>query len=262
MGMSLSTFYYKPKNYDVRKEDSAIVKEIIKIIENLPDSGYRPVTAILNEDGLHINHKKTLRIMRENGLLCRKNKRFNPGTTDSRHKHLKYPNIIQKFIPTDINQAIVGDVTAFNIKGKDHYLAHLMDLYNREIIGVAVSDKNNTELVIKTFLNALKNRGKNLQGAIHHTDADVRYCSSEYISLLEKSNMKISMCVGNAYENAHSESWNKTVKRQEINVSDYESKEESALSIFSFVKKYNIYRPHSALGNKTPVQFLQKNKKF
>ena len=67
--------------------------------------------------------------------------------------------------------------------------------------------------------------------------------------------MKISMCVGNAYENAHSESFNKTLKRQEINISEYESKDESAESIFRFVDLYNRYRPHSSLGGMTPVEF-------
>lgn len=210
LGMNVSTYYYKPTK---DKSGDMIVKEKIeKIIEKLPESGYRPVTEILNTEGTVINHKKTMRIMGENGLLCRKTKRFDKGTTDSRHKHLKYPNIAKDFIPNTINQLIVGDVTAYDVSGKDHYLAVLMDLFNREIIGKAVSDKNDTKLVLSALADAYRNRGDGLKGAIHHTDADVRYCSKEYIAKLESSEMTISMCVGNAYENAHAESFRAVTK--------------------------------------------------
>jgi transposase InsO family protein len=259
--MSISTYYYKPKNNS--KNDDIFIKDIIKIIEKLPESGYRPVTVLLNAEGTIINHKKTLRIMHENGLLCRKSKHFVKGTTDSRHKYLKYPNIAKNFIPDNINQLIVGDITAYDVQGKDHFLAELMDVFNREVIGMAVSDKNDADLVLAALNDAYRNRGENLRGAIHHTDADVRYCSNEYILGLNNIHFKISMSVDNVYENAHAESFNKTVKRQEINISDYENKEESAESIFRYIDLYNTYRPHSSLGNMTPLQFKEahKNKK-
>jgi len=261
LGMSISTYYYKPKNNS--KNDDIFIKDIIKIIEKLPESGYRPVTVLLNAEGTIINHKKTLRIMHENGLLCRKSKHFVKGTTDSRHKYLKYPNIAKNFIPDNINQLIVGDITAYDVQGKDHFLAELMDVFNREVIGMAVSDKNDADLVLAALNDAYRNRGENLRGAIHHTDADVRYCSNEYILGLNNIHFKISMSVDNVYENAHAESFNKTVKRQEINISDYENKEESAESIFRYIDLYNTYRPHSSLGNMTPLQFKEahKNKK-
>lgn len=255
--MSISTYYYKqhPKN---NRNDDALVAEIIRIIELLPESGYRPVTTVL-KCSQTINHKRVQRVMHENALLCRKHKRFQPGTTDSRHKHLKYPNIAKDIITTDINQVVVGDVTAYDVAGKDHFCASLMDRHNREIIGKAVSDKNNTALVIAALEDAHYHR-PNLKGCIHHTDADVRYCSDEYTDRVKKLKMEISMCVGNAYENAHAESFNKTIKRQEINISDYESKEESAESIFRFIDLYNSYRPHSSLGGLSPISFRMSHK--
>jgi putative transposase len=255
--MSISTYYYRPNCNDVN--DERIVKEIQNIIEILPESGYRPVTTILKRDRT-INHKKVHRIMRWNGLLCRKHKRFKIGTTDSRHRHRKYPNIAKDTITTGINQIVVGDVTAYDVKGKDHFCASLMDRHNHEVIGRAVSDRNDTELVLAALENAHYNR-PDLKGCIHHTDADVRYCSDEYIKRVMELSMQISMCVGNAYENAHAESFNKTLKRQEINISEYDSKEESAESIFRFMDLYNSYRPHSSIGGKTPVEFrvTQKN---
>lgn len=230
-----------------------IVGEIETIIENLPESGYRPVTRILRRK-IIINHKRVYRIMGENKLLCRKIRHFMPATTDSRHRYLKYPNIAKTMKTDDINQLIVGDVTAYDVDGKDNYLASLMDMHNREIIGKAVSDRNDTELVTAALEDAYHTRGS-LKDCVHHTDADVRYCSDEYVRRLKQLGMKISMCVGNAYENAHIESFNKTIKRQEINISEYNSKEESAESIFKFIGLYNSYRPHSALGGRTPFEF-------
>jgi putative transposase len=254
--MSVSTYYYKPTQPE--NDDEIIVRKIEKIIELLPESGYRPVTTILKRDRI-INHKRVHRIMRWNGLLCRKTRRFRPGTTDSRHRYRKYPNIAKDVITTDINQVLVGDVTAYDVKGKDHYCAALMDRHNHEVIGKAVSDKNDTELVMAALENAHVNRPA-LRRCIHHTDADVRYCSDEYIKRVEDLGMRISMCVGNAYENAHAESFNKTLKRQEINISEYDSKEESAESIFEFIELYNSYRPHSSLGGMTPVEYRMTKK--
>jgi putative transposase len=255
--MSMSTYYYIPKPSD-KGQDDAIVAEIHGILALIAESGYRPVTVVLQRTQT-INHKRVYRIMGENGLLCRKTRRFQPGTTDSRHRYRKYPNIAKDIITTDINQVVVGDVTAYDINGKDHYCASLMDRHNREIIGKAVSDKNDTALVLAALEDAHYNR-PDLRGCIHHTDADVRYCSDDYIKHLTDLGMIISMCVGNAYENAHAESFNKTIKRQEINISDYESKEESAKSIFRFIKTYNSFRPHSSLGGLTPVEFRASQK--
>lgn len=141
--------------------------------------GSRPVTKILKRTRT-INHKKIERIMGENGLLCRKHRAFRVGTTDSRHRYRKYPNIAKDVVTTEINQVIVGDVTAYNARGKDHYCAALTDRHNHEAIGVAVSNKNDTALVLAALECAHHNR-PDLQGCIHHTDADVRYCSDDYL---------------------------------------------------------------------------------
>lgn len=249
--MSISTYYYK--SVDKSDEDEMIAVKIRSFIEDMPESGYRPSTDYLKKE-MTINHKRVNRIMREKDLLCRKKRAFKAGTTDSNHKLRKYPDLAKDVVTTDINQIIVGDVTAYNIRGKDHYLASLMDRHSRRTIGKAVSDKNNTELLLAALEEAVHTRGS-LEGCIHHTDSDVRYCSEDYIRQLNKNKMTISMCVGNVYGNAHAEAYNGTVKRQEINISDYDNKNESAVSIFNFVEKYNTIRPHSSLGGLSPVEF-------
>ncbi len=252
--MSISTYYYK--SVDKTDEDEIIAVKIRSYIEDIPESGYRPVTDHLNKT-MTINHKRVNRIMREKNLLCREKRAFKPGTTDSLHKFKKYPNLAKEVVTTDINQVIVGDVTAYNIRGKDHYLASLMDRHSRRTIGKAISDKNNTELLLAALDEAVRTRGS-LKGCIHHTDSDVRYCSEDYIRHLNKNEMIISMCVGNVYGNAHAEAFNGTVKRQEINISDYDYKNESAVSIFNFFDKYNTIRPHSSLGGLSPIEFENK----
>ncbi len=249
--MSISTYYYK--SIDKSIEDEIIAEKIRSYIEDVPESGYRPVTDHLNK-AMIINHKRVNRIMREKNLLCIKKRAFKTGTTDSLHKLRKYPNLAKDVVTTDINQVIVGDVTAYNVRGKDHYMASLMDRHSRRTIGKAISDKNNTELLLAALDEAVRTRG-NLKGCIHHTDSDVRYCSEDYIKHLNENKMTVSMCVGNVYENAHAEAFNGTVKRQEINISDYDNKNESAVSIFNFVDKYNTIRPHSSLGGLSPVEF-------
>ena len=122
-----------------------------------------------------------------------------------------------------------------------------MDLHNREIIGSAISGKNNTKLVLSALEEAKNKRG-DLSGCIHHTDADVRYCSDEYSRKLKEFGLITSMCVGDVYQNAHAESLNKTIKSGEINSNEYNSLEDTAESIFQYIERYNPIRPHSALN--------------
>jgi putative transposase len=252
----VSTYYYWSDARERRTNEDAVIREKIeKIVELLPQSGYRPVTIILNRK-VKIGRKKTARIMRENGLECRKKKAFKPVTTDSRHKLKKYPNLLACKDDRE-SQTLVGDVTYYDIRGKNYYCAHLLDLTNREPVGIAVSDRLDSDLVCEALRMAIRKRG-NLAGYIHHTDSDSRYCSKEYIDLLKTTEAAISMCCGSAYENAHSESFNGVLKRQEININEYRTKEESARSIFAFVEKYIYMRPHTALGGLTPSEHRKK----
>lgn len=251
MHISTNTLYYK--GIDWKRKDEAVLKKIEAFLELLPASGVPSVTSHLKKT-MVINKKRIERIMKKNGLINTKRRQKKAKTTDSNHKFQKYEDLIKGVKTTEMNQIFVGDVTAYDVRGRNHYLALLMDLHTREVVGAAISDKNDTNLVLRALEEAKKKR-KNLIGCIHHTDADVRYCSDSYIQLLTEYGMKVSMCVGNAYENAHAESLNKTIKAGEINLSDYESKEESADSIFSFINKYNTIRPHSSLNGMSPNEY-------
>jgi len=194
--------------------------------------------------------------MRENNLISKRTNKFRVSTTNSSHSLKKYPNITKNITINNINKLIVGDVSQFSNKGKEYFIATLMDVCNREVIGCSISRKNDTNLVLSALEDAVGNRGKSiLEGCIHHTDTDVRYCSKTYINRLTELKMKISMCKGNAYENAHAESLFKTIKYQEINISEYSNEKEMIFNIFSYIKKYNERRPHSSLKGMTPIEY-------
>jgi putative transposase len=227
-----------------------------EIIELLPGAGHRTIAIKLKEKGFLVNKKRVIRIMKENNLVSKKVNKFKLATTNSNHGFKKYKNILKGKKIKTVNQAIVGDVSQFSHKGKDFFIATLMDLCNREIIGCSISRSNNTELVLKALEDAVATRGiKNLNNCIHHTDADVRYCSTSYTTRLNEIGIKISMCVGNAYENAHAESLFKTIKYQEINISEYKNEKDMVEKILSYVVKYNTIRPHSALNYMSPVKY-------
>lgn len=251
MKMSPSTFYYSSSASE--SADEALRIEIESVIRLLPDSGYRAVTAKLREK-MQINTKRVLRVMRKYDLLCRKTRKFSVKTTQSGHKLCKFPNMLKDVKVERPAQILVGDVTAFDIQGKDHYLALLMDLFTRENVGMAISDKNDTALVLACLDDAAAHPS-GIRGAIHHTDSDVRYCSAEYVARATALSLTMSMTVGNVYENAHAESLNKTFKRQEINVNEYPHKLGAAESLFRFKRIYNTERPHSSIGNLTPAAF-------
>lgn len=256
--MSPNNMYYK--KVDKKKKDEPFLKAIEDIIQIFPAIGYQETAKILRKT-ITIGKNKVYRLMRDNNLLNRKRPTKKPFSTQSNHKLFKYNNLIKGEKTTNTNQIIVGDVTAFDINGKDHYIALLMDLHNREIVGCSISIKNNTNLVLSALENAYIRRG-NLSGCIHHTDADVRYCSDKYIFRLNEIGMKSSMCVGNVYENAHAESLNSTLKREEINISEYSSKEEASVRIFEYVKKYNEIRPHSGLNDMSPLEYISNKNNF
>lgn len=254
MGMPVSTYYYK--NTEKENEDSKIIDMIKEFCNTLPESGYRSVTNHLKTK-IVINKKRVQRLMQQEGLQCRKNRLFKAASTDSNHNLHKYDNLLTNMKDVGKKKIIVGDITYFDIKNKTHYLATLLDLSNREIIGYNVSKNIDTDLALGAFLMA-KEKRSNLDNYIHHTDSDVRYCSKKYIDTLLSTKITISMCKGNAYENAFAESLNSTIKRQEIRVNEYDSEDEAKAFIEKFIDNYNTIRPHSALGGLSPLQYSSK----
>jgi len=253
MKLPRSTYYHQPKNNVV--DDSALITLIEAIIEEFPGYGYRRVTRELHRRNKIVNHKKVLRIMRQRGLL-RKTKRRWIKTTDSRHSHRVYPNLIKNLVVTVPNQVWTADITYIGIRSGFVYLAVILDLFARRAIGYSISRNIDTALCLAALTMAIVHR-KPPKGVIHHSDRGVQYASHEYVAALLQYGFLISMSrKGNPYDNAATESFFKTLKVEEVYLWEYRTLEDVQIRLPFFIQEvYNRKRLHSSLGYRPPVEF-------
>ncbi len=260
MSLPRSSFYYKLKTRELSPEDLDLEKRIEEITEEFPAYGYRKVTQQLHEDGIAVNHKKVHRIMREKGLLVKKRHRF-VKTTDSNHPYPVYPNLIGALNVTAVNQVWVADITYIRIATAFVYLAVILDLYSRKVVGYAISRQIDTNLSLAALRMAVQNR-KPEPGVIHHSDRGVQYAAHDYIDELRNHGFKISMSrKGNPYDNAFAESFMKTIKTEEVYLWEYQTLEDVLIRIPYFIEDvYNQKRLHASLGYMPPNKFEAKSK--
>ena len=257
--MSTSAFYYKPKIDPVAKLEAEmdLVDRIEQIHVEFPDYGYRRIHLhILQEDGEIINSKKIRRIMKKYDQFPMISKSFKIATTDSNHAEPIYPNLLPGMALDGINQVWASDITYIRIRTCFVYLAVIMDLYSRRIIGWAISTSLRSELCLEALKMALANR-KPPKGCIHHSDRGVQYACQEYIALLKENNFFISMSAkGNPYDNAFLESLMKTLKYGEILLKEYETMTDVLNNLPRFIEEvYNKKRLHSGIGYMAPEKF-------
>lgn len=255
--ISRSNFYSQIEKEGQEDTDKYLRKEIQGIALEFPFYGYRRVAKELQRRELLVNHKKVLRLMREDNLLCRRKRASKPVTTNSKHGYRIYPNLIKDIKVTGLNQVWVSDITYIQLPGEFVYLAAILDIFSRKCIGWALSRYVNTQLTLTALNMALKSRKKiGLDNLIHHSDGGVQYASNEYVNTLLNNGIKISMTIGNAYENAHAESFNKTLKIEEVYINEYETFEDAYKNIKHFIDLvYNKKRLHSSIGYVPPEEF-------
>jgi transposase InsO family protein len=219
--------------------------------------GYRRITAELERRGFAINHKRVLRMMREDNLLCVRRRSF-VVTTDSRHNLPIYPNLAGQITPTAINQLWVADITYIRLRTEFVYLAVVLDAFSRRVIGWALGRTLEAELAVTALHMALLER-KPPPGLVHHSDRGVQYASQGYTEMLKQHQAHISMSrKGNPYDNAACESFMKTLKYEEVYRNEYRDFQEARASIGEFLDRvYNETRLHSALGYVSPAEFEQ-----
>lgn len=222
-----------------------------------PSYGYRRITVQLQRDGVLVNHKRVLRLMREDNLLCLRKRRF-VVTTDSAHGLPVYPNLVPTLTVTGLNQLWLSDITYVRLLHEFIYLAVILDGFSRRCIGWALSRRLDASLTIAALQQALGHRTVGL-GLVHHSDRGVQYASQRYTELLKAHGIQISMSRrGNPYDNAFAESFIKTLKYEEVHLNDYESFANAYASIERFLEDvYNHKRLHSALGYRPPAEFEQ-----
>jgi transposase InsO family protein len=225
------------------------------VVEHRRRYGYRRVTIELHRRGMAVNHKRVLRLMREDNLLGLEPKAF-IATTESDHDQPVYLNLARRMKLTAINQLWVADITYIRLRQEFVYLAVVLDVFSRKVVGWALDRTLTTRLPLLALERAITLR-QPAPGLVHHSDRGVQYASAQYTALLEIHGILPSMSrPGNPYDNAFCESFMKTLKREQISTNKYQFIDELNAHLEQFIEHYyNRLRLHSALGYKTPEEF-------
>jgi putative transposase len=255
LGVGRSWYYARPTAEEMATRDIALRDAIEHIALAFPGYGYRRVTHALAREGWIVNHKRVLRVMREESLLCQLARRF-VVTTDSSHGHRRYPNLLAAMVLVRPDQAWVADITYIRLPQAFVYLAAILDAFSRRVVGWKLSHVIDTEVALVALEQALAAR-RPAPGLIHHSDQGVQYASAAYVARLEAAGAQSSMAaVGNPYENAKAERFFRTLKHEEVYLKDYQTFAEAEANLGRFIEDvYNTKRLHSALGYRPPAEF-------
>lgn len=201
---------------------------------------------------------RVLRLMHGLGIAGEQPRKYRPQCTDSRHDFGCRPNLLKdREAPQGCDEVWVADTTYLKVQSGWMYLATVMDLYSRRILGWSISPRNNTRLVSQALENARHTRGALKKGIIHHSDRGSTYASDGYQRQLEGLGMRASMSgKGNCYDNAAKESFYGRFKTSTIGNRVLADEAEVRAVVFEYIEPYyNRYRPHSSLGYRSPVEF-------
>lgn len=254
-GVSRAGFYRAWQDHEPQQVDVALRSRIQEICLEYRLFGTRRVTMLLRGEGLPVCRKRVQRLMRLDNLLALRKRRY-VVTTDSRHTYAVYENLVRGFEPTAANQLWVADLTYVRLREAFVYLAVILDAWSRRVVGWALGESLEAELAVSALRRALSDRSV-ARGIIHHSDRGIQYCSQAYVDLLRQAGFAISMSrAGNPYDNALAESFMRTLKCEEVYLTNYRDLEDARDRIGSFLEEYyNRRRLHSALGYQTPEAF-------
>ena len=250
--LSRNAWYYQALGA-THNSDSPIIEQIKEVLIESPYYGYRRVTAELRRQNQTYNHKRILRIMGEALLIQPRKRRTAPKTTNSNHNYTVYTNEIKHLdilIPATV---WVSDITYIPVGDKWCYAAIVLDQCTRKVVGWSLATHMRTSLCTEALTMALEN---NQAPLFHHSDRGGQYCSHEYQAVLKKHNIKPSMAdVGLSVDNPFAESFNRSLKVEDVYLNSYENVSEARTSIAEYIECYNTRRLHSSLGYVPPVEF-------
>jgi putative transposase len=255
-GVSRAGFYRSLQGRKPVEEDMEVRSVIQQIaVEHRRRYGYRRISAELRRRGMLVNHKRVLRILREDNLLGVQPRAF-VVTTDSDHELEVFLNLASRMKLTGLNQLWVADITYIRLQSEFVYLAVILDAFSRKVVGWSLDRTLASRLPITALEQAIAERQPQA-GLVHHSDRGVQYASAEYVRILQQHQMIPSMSrPANPYDNASCESFMKTLKREEIYANDYRDLTDLRANIEAFIERYyNRCRLHSALGYRPPEEF-------
>lgn len=258
IGLNVSTYYYQPKvsRRDREQADADLRDKIEWLQVNYSSWGYRRLKSQLQlRYGLQVNGKRIVRVMRKYDLFRRIKRQF-IRTTDSKHGVPVYPHLLKGREVTAINQVWVADITYIRILTGFVFLAVILDVFWRRVVGWALAKRIDHHLTVAALKMALRTRNP-APGLIHHSDRGVQYACKEYAMQLQEHQVQISMSAkGNPYDNAYAESFFKTLKHEEVCLWEYESFADVVERIPQFIEAvYNKKRVHSGIRYLPPEEF-------
>jgi putative transposase len=254
-GLSRAGFYRWRVPRRTEPVEMELRDQMQKVALEWPSYGYRRIALELRRRGFAVNHKRVLRMMGEDNLLCVRRRAFTV-TTDSRHHLPIYPNLAREMQPTEINQLWVADLTYIRLRHEFIYLAVVLDAFSRRVIGWSLGRSLEAGLAVAALRMALVERQPS-PGLVHHSDRGVQYAARDYTEILKQRGVTISMSrKGNPYDNAACESFMKTLKSEEVYRNEYADFHDARSSLGEFLELvYNQKRLHSALGYVPPAEF-------
>lgn len=258
--VSSSGYYDWLKNpvSEKKRSDAMLTKKIIEAHESTRKIyGSKRLCEELNRRGTFCGKNRVARLMKQNGIRSKRIKKFK-ATTNSSHNLPVAPNLLnQDFNVQKNNQVWVSDITYIPTGEGWLYLAAIVDLYNRKVVGWAMNSTMTRELVIAAFRQAIW-RYRPPAGVIHHSDRGSQYASHEYRGLLKAYGFQASMSrKGNCYDNASMESFFGSLKTELIYLTKFKTRAEARLEVFEYIEIfYNRVRLHSSLGYKTPDEYV------
>lgn len=267
LGISRSGFYRwreaGPARADRERADGLLTERIAEIHRESDSTYGSPrITAELRDQGRPVNHKRVERLMRRSGIVgvhLRKKVRTTIPAPDA----TPVPDLLQRdFTAAAPNRKYVGDITYLPIgDGQFLYLATVLDLHSKRLVGWSIADHMRTELVADALRAAAGTRGGNLRGAIFHSDNGAQYASREFAALCDRFGVIRSRgAVGTSADNAAAESFNASMKRETLQgAKRWPGARAARLAVFRWVTRYNTRRRHSALGQQSPITYERRS---